>query len=275
MSDSPAALLEIAIEAARRGGVELVQRAGRFEARLKGAFDFVTDADEASQHAIEAVIRRSRPDDVFVGEEGEASERRPDEGELAWVADPLDGTMNFVHGFPCYAVSVGVTRGDRLQAGAIYDPNRDELFAASLRGGAFLEHAGTRRPMRVTASRSIDQAMLAMSLPANVAENSPDLLDFVRLAPRCQAVRRIGSAALNLAYLACGRIDGHWAREIKPWDVAAGVLLVTEAGGEVCASDGGAFDLWKADFVAASTPALHAELLAALTVAAPQSQPDA
>lgn len=270
-NDSPLELAALARSAARLGGEALRSWRGRFQTHSKGGSDFVTDADFASQQAVLEEIRRHRPSDLFVGEEGESARLRPGRDELAWIVDPLDGTTNYVHGFPCYGVSIGVARGSRLIAGAVYDPERDELFWAAEGEGAHLESPqGARespqgaRPISVSAVTELDQALVAMSLPANVTATSPDLLDFVRLAVRCQGVRRMGSAALNLAYVACGKLDANWAREIHPWDVAAGVLLVQEAGGAVSSAGGGPFDLWRADYVVASSSALHSELVAAI-----------
>lgn len=263
-NDSPLELATIARSAARLGGEVLRSWRGRFQTHCKGGSDFVTDADFASQQAVLEEIRRHRPSDLFVGEEGDSAKLRPGRDELAWIVDPLDGTTNYVHGFPCYGVSIGVARGSHLLAGAVYDPERDELFWASAGGGAHLESPQGAGPIGVSAVKQLDQALVAMSLPANVTATSPDLLDFVRLAVRCQGVRRLGSAALNLAYVACGKLDANWAREINPWDVAAGVLLVQEAGGAVSNAHGGPFDLWRADYVVGSTAGLHCELVAAI-----------
>ncbi|MEM1304271.1 MAG: inositol monophosphatase family protein [Planctomycetota bacterium] len=252
-------LAETAKRAALAGGAALMDWRGRFSAREKGPSDFVTDADLASQAAVEQVIRAEHPDHAFVGEEDAAFDR-PDDDQLCWVCDPLDGTTNYLHGFPCFAVSVGVTLGGELLAGAVFDPMSGEHFWAGRGRGAWLND----EPIRTSATQQLSDALVALSLPASVQPDSPDLVDLMTLIGRCQAIRRTGSAALNLAYVACGRLDVHWARQIKPWDVAAGVLLVREAGGVVSSASGGEFDLWRADFQAAATEPLHAEMAAVL-----------
>lgn len=253
-------------ESAKTGGVQLLEWRGKFEAKLKGPSDFVTDADLASQLAIETELRRRFPDHAFLGEETPVEEaRQADDNLICWVVDPLDGTTNYLHDMPLYAVSVAAVLDGQVLAGAIYDPNTDELFWAAKGQGAWLHQAGEARALRTSDAATLPDSLLAMSLPAAVHSDSPDLLDFLRIAPHCQAVRRIGSAALNLAYVAAGRLDGHWAREINAWDVAAGVLLVTEAGGIVTDDTGQPFDLWHPRFVACCTSGLHGELVSALS----------
>lgn len=247
-------MLEVAVEAAGAGARELVAWRGRFTAREKGHHDLVTDADLASEQAVRGVISRRFPDHGFLGEE--APDRRQLEREFCWVVDPLDGTTNYAHGFPCYGVSVAVAQRGRLLAGVVFDPERDECFTAAAGQGARLNG----EPIATTAAKDVGEALLAVSLPAQVVTGSVDLEAFLRLAPLCQGIRRTGSAALNLAYVACGRLDGHWAHEIHPWDSAAGVLLVREAGGVATASDGRPFQLAAGNYLAASTAELHAAL---------------
>ena len=227
-------LHEVACLAARVGGATLMHYRGRYETRKNGPADLVTAADHAAQHAIERLLAEQRPEDAFIGEES-PSDERPDEDRVCWIVDPLDGTTNYVHGLPAYATSVAAVRGRQLLAGAIYDPNRDELFAAGAGQGATLNAA----PIRVTDCVSPGEALVAVSLPATYRAESPDLDDLVWAVRTTQAVRRSGSAALNLAYVACGRLDAHWAYHIHPWDSAAGALLVREAGG-VLTGRGGA-----------------------------------
>ncbi|MGL4512572.1 MAG: inositol monophosphatase family protein [Lacipirellulaceae bacterium] len=253
-----AELAELAKLAARVGGATLLHWRGRFAFHEKGPADLVTDADLASQQAVRGVLLGARPDDVFVGEEDETTlPPAAHPGRVVWVVDPLDGTTNYVHGFPAFATSIAATIDGLAVAGAIFDPLRDELYWAVRGGGAWL---GTT-PLRVSDAKSLSEAVVAVSLPAHVARTSPDLADFVELSTRARGVRRTGSAALNLAYVAAGRLDAHGAQEIRPWDGAAGTLLVEEAGGVVTARRGGPYDLWKADYLTASTAELHAELL--------------
>ncbi len=252
--------LETCEAAARAGGEQLMAWRGRFQTREKGACDLVTDADLASQTAIQAVIAARYPDHAFIGEEQASGSYPTRSNQLAWVVDPLDGTTNYVHGYPNYAVSVAIARGLRVLAGVVYDPLRDECFAAAAGQGAWCNAAR----LKTSAANKLADSLVAVSLPARVQRDSPDLLDFVEVVQVCQAVRRSGSAALNLAQVACGALDAFWATHIHPWDVAAGVLLIREAGGVVTARDGGEFDLWNPHFVAAAGPQLHAELLSAL-----------
>jgi len=237
--------------AARAGAQELMSWRGRFSTREKSARDLVTDADLASQRAVEAVIREKFPDHGFLGEED------PDIDQLdrpyCWVVDPLDGTTNYVHDFPFFAVSVAVAREGKLLAGTILDPLREECFQAGLGQGSWLNSS------RISTSDTValQQSLLAVSFPPSPQFNDPDLQAFMQVAPHCQAVRRTGSAALNLAYVACGRLDAHWAHFIHPWDSAAGVLLVLEAGGVATASRGGEFELAKGNYSTASTRTLY------------------
>jgi myo-inositol-1(or 4)-monophosphatase len=255
MNLEPRQLLAICDEAAQAGARQLLHWKGRFTHREKAARDLVTDADLASEQAIRQVIAAHYPDHGVLGEEAPAADQldRP----YCWVVDPLDGTTNYVHGFPCYAVSIAVAHRGQLLAGVVYDPEREERFAAARGAGAHLNGK------KITASGAahVSDALLAVSFPAQVTPQSPDLRAFLRVAPLCQAVRRTGSAALNLAYVACGRLDAHWAHDIRPWDAAAGVLLVQEAGGIATASSGRPFELAAGNYLAAATAALHEELV--------------
>jgi myo-inositol-1(or 4)-monophosphatase len=250
----PSQLLAVAEQAARAGALELTSWRGRFTAREKASRDLVTEADLASEHAVRACLAAHFPDHGVLGEEAPALDQldRP----YCWVVDPLDGTTNYVHGFPCYGVSIAAAHRGRLLAAVVYDPERDECFAAAAGQGA------TLNGKRITASGvgRVADALLAVSFPAHITPQSPDIGAFLRIAPLCQAIRRTGSAALNLAYVACGRLDGHWAHEIHPWDAAAGVLLVTEAGGVATAAGGQPFNLAEGNYLAAATADLHAEL---------------
>ena len=250
-------LLKTCEAAARAGAQELLSWRGRFEAREKAPADLVTDADIASQAAVRAVIATKHPSHLFVGEENTTKFEALESDEYVWLVDPLDGTTNYVHGYPCYAVSVAVANHRELLAGVIYDPNKDECFAAERGRGATCNGVA----IRTSEVESAAAALVAVSLPARVQRDSPDLADFVDVVQVCQAVRRSGSAALNLAYVACGRLDGFWATHIHPWDVAAGVLLTREAGGVVSGRNGAEFDLWNPHFVSAANPRLHRDLL--------------
>jgi myo-inositol-1(or 4)-monophosphatase len=257
--------LEICEAAARAGGQELTSWRGRFKTREKGVSDLVTDADVASQAAIQRIIAARFPNDAFLGEEQTSKSARPQEDELIWIVDPLDGTTNYVHGYPNYAVSVAIARGSDVLAGVIYDPVRDQCFSAAKGQGA----SCNGEPLHASRTSNISEALVAVSLPARVRRDSPDLLDFIEATQVCRAVRRSGSAALNLAHVAAGALDAFWAAHIHPWDVAAGVLLICEAGGMVTGRNGKAFDLWNPHFVAAATQSLHREILNTLTSFSP------
>lgn len=263
-------LLRIAVLAAEAGGRELMAWRGKFKTREKSPADLVTDADLASQRAISEAIERhsagtSLADYGFLGEENPGAVRELLGQPVCWVVDPLDGTTNYVHDFPAYSVSVAATVEGEPAVGVIYDPLHGRMFAAATGGGAWLD--GER--LRVSDTGQLADSLVAISLPPQAGRDSPDVLDFVAAVPRCRAVRRIGSAALNLGYVAAGSLDAHWARAIHPWDVAAGVVLVREAGGLVSASTGGPFDLAAPHFVA-STPGIHAELLELLRASGAQ-----
>jgi myo-inositol-1(or 4)-monophosphatase len=247
-------LLATCASAARAGGEQLLAWRGRFSTESKGECDFVTDADLASQEAIRAVISQEFADHGFLGEES------PDmlqlERPYCWVADPLDGTTNYIHDFPFFSVSIAVARQGRPVAGAILDPLRDELFLAAAGCGATLNG----EPIFAGKTEQLSEALLAMSFPPKMELESPDMKSFLQVAPRCRAVRRTGSAALNLAYVACGRLDGNWAFNIHPWDSAAGVLLVQEAGGVATACLEEEYDLSRGNYLAAATLELQQSL---------------
>lgn len=248
-------LIDVCEKAARAGGAVLQDWVGRFSARLKGPRDFVSEADLASQETIAQIIAEYFPDHLFVGEEETAEKTRSARtpGKYHWIADPLDGTANYVRGVPHYAVSIGVERDGVLLAGVIFDPVLEECFTATAGGGAFLNG----KSIQTSGINNIEQALLAASFPPRVSPELPAVKEFVAFIQLCQGVRRGGSAALNLAYIAAGRFDGYWAADLHPWDAAAGVLLVQEAHGAVSSLTGGPFDPWNPKLIAASSPKLQ------------------
>jgi myo-inositol-1(or 4)-monophosphatase len=257
--------LAVCEAAARAGGHVLLDWIGRFEARQKGPRDLVTEADFASQREIQRIIAAAFPDHGFVGEEADAGADQRVTGSpghsgsgVRWIVDPLDGTTNYVHGFPAWCVSIALASGDDLLAATIFDPLRNECFTARAGGGAFLNG----RSIRVAGVTEATDALVALSFPPHVAPDAPAVADFLAVLPAVHSVRRTGSTALNLAWLACGRLHAFWARRIACWDAAAGFLLVREAGGCVCRfADGGpTVPLDEPAFVAGATP----ELLAAI-----------
>jgi len=247
-------------QAARKGGQVLLDWQGRINPREKAPKDLVSEADFASQQAIYEIIHGTFLDHDFLGEEGDPSGNAKRESEFRWIVDPLDGTVNYVHRLPAYSVSVALERRGELQVGVVYDPIADECFSAVRGEGAFLNGV----EISVSDCESLCTALVAASLSAGVSRDSEEISRFLDVLVECQALRRLGSAALNLAYVAAGRLDAYWATSVKVWDVAAGLLLVQEAGGLMSGVAGEPFDLSRPQFAAAATSTLHAELVATL-----------
>ncbi len=252
--------LALACDAARDAGRLLLEREGRIGYTEKGRRDLVTAADREAQRVIRERILDLFPDDAFLGEEDGEGASGGDpfaRSRHLWVVDPLDGTTNFVHSMPHYSISIACFDAGEPLIGIVYDPHRDELFAGVRGAGAYL---GERR-LCVTGCGELERALVAVSFAAHVDPSSEEVAEFLRLLAATQAVRRMGSAALNLAYLAAGRFDAYWARNGKIWDVAAGVLLVREAGGELSGVTGEPFQWQSPHCAGAATAALHRELL--------------
>lgn len=246
--------LAVAQRAARAAGSVLESWADKFTVSEKSPANLVTEADVAAQDAIFAILRAEYPDHRFLGEEG-----TPEVGgssPFRWVVDPLDGTTNYVHRFPYYAVSIGLEEAGEMVAGVIFDPNRDEMFSAVRGRGATLNS----RPIRPSKVSALSQAMLVASLPVAVRKDDPAIARFLQVLSVAQGVQRTGSAALNLAYTAAGRIDGFWSSSLKPWDVAAGVLIVAEAGGRVSTMSGGKLSIEVPDLLTTNGSPIHEEL---------------
>ncbi len=246
--------LEVAEEAAREAGAILESWTEKFTVTEKGRSDLVTEADFAAQTAIHELLHKRFPDHNFLGEEG--LNETNSESPFRWVIDPLDGTSNYVHRFPYYAVSIGLERAGEMVAGVIFDPNRDEMFVASEGCGATLNG----KTMRPTETNQLDQALAVASLPVAVGTDHPAVERFLRVLTRAQHLQRTGSAALNLAYVAAGRIDAFWSVSLKPWDMAAGAVLVAEAGGWISNSSGGPLEIAVPDLLATNGTAVHEEL---------------
>ena len=228
----------------------------------KGDVDLVTEADRASEKLITERLGAAFPGYGVYGEEGA---RQRIESDYRWYVDPLDGTTNFAHGFPVFCVSLGLehrpaglqaTEDGELIAGVVYDPTRDELFVAEKGQGSWLDG----RRVHVSATRTMAEALLATGFPSRKRHASPNIHFYQEFTMRSHGVRRAGSAALDLAYTACGRMDGFWEFHLNPWDTAAGALLVTEAGGKITRFDGGAFRL-NSDEVLATNGLLHEQML--------------
>ncbi len=247
-------LLEAAKEAAWCGGEILLEKLGTAVVREKGFADFVTEADVACQEAVVGRLSAQFPTHRFLCEEG-ALAARPPSASYVWILDPLDGTTNYVHQIPFFSVSLALEIDGTLAVGVILDPSLGELFWATAGGGAFLNGG----PIRASQCQALPDALVSIGLPARVSRKSVDIAVMTASAEHCQSVRRTGSAALNLAYLAAGRHDLAWAFTTKPWDVAAGALLVREAGGVIAAPDGSPLNLRdeRVPYVAAASPQLQ------------------
>jgi myo-inositol-1(or 4)-monophosphatase len=217
--------LEVCEHAARAGGALLLDWQNRFTVREKGRCDLVTEADVASQEAVQRILLGAFPKHGFLAEEN-VSIPSQDHG-LRWIVDPLDGTTNYVHHMPDYAVSIALEQHGRILAGCVFNPATDECFTAARGEGASLN--GSR--IQVSAVDDISQALLGASFPASLTRTSIEIDQFADMLVTAQSLRRLGSAAMNLCFVACGRMEGYWATSIKPWDIAAGILLVEEAGG--------------------------------------------
>lgn len=255
-------MLNFAIGVARDAGGLLLDRLGRaLQVSNKGAIDLVTEADLASENLIIERIRSHYPRHAILAEESGDSETSSSnsDAEWKWIIDPLDGTTNYAHGYPCFCVSIGIERRGKLEIGVVYDPMRNEMFAAERGQGATLNE----RPMRVSAVEELERAMLCTGFPYDVRERPDFARDFSNFTMQAQAVRRDGSAALDLAYVACGRFDGFWEDGLNPWDIAAGVVLIEEAGGTVSDFQGRALDIYSPR-VLASNGLVHQSMMAVI-----------
>jgi myo-inositol-1(or 4)-monophosphatase len=247
--------LLLAAEAA--GRVLMEKYASGVTVSYKGDIDLVTEADHAAERAVVALVRERHPDHDILAEEGDYPSRGADQ---RWIVDPLDGTTNFAHGFPWFAVSIALEVRGAVVLGAVYNPHNRELFVAEKGAGATL--AG--RPLRVSTTDTLERALLATGFAYDHKVNpANNYLHFERFQKAAQAVRRAGVASLDLACVAAGRFDGFWELKLKPWDVAAGVLLVAEAGGRVSDYAGAPMPLDRGEILA-SNGRLHAAMQALL-----------
>ncbi len=225
-----AALLEAACRAALVGGSIIHKLYNTpHTIKMKGAINLVTEADVASESAIIASLNEDAPGIGIMAEESAGDNPQAPAGTV-WIIDPLDGTTNFAHGFPYFAVSIGLLKNGVPQVGVVYCPMQDELFAACRDTGAWLNG----KPIQVTETRFLVEALVATGFPYDIHKNLDAVLTQMRtVLPKVRDIRRAGAAAVDLAYVACGRLDGLWEMDLQPWDTAAGWLLVTEAGGMV------------------------------------------
>jgi myo-inositol-1(or 4)-monophosphatase len=245
--------LEIAIETAREAGAILLEEFARpVKISYKGEVDIVTQADKRSEQAVVARLHKYFPKHAVVAEEGGGAET---DSPFRWHVDPLDGTTNFAHGYPCFAVSIGLEEAGELIAGVIYQPVSGELFSAARGEGAYLN----QQPIRVSPIETLSTSLLGTGFPAVKRAQNPNIRYYWDFTMRSHGVRRDGSAALDLAAVACGRFDGFWEFGLHSWDTAAGVLLVREAGGMVTNFDGSPYRLGDQQLLASNSQ-IHAEM---------------
>jgi myo-inositol-1(or 4)-monophosphatase len=240
-------LLNFAIDMAREAGKLLMQHLGAAKVSHKGDIELVTEADLASEKLIIEKIRSYHPQHGILAEEsGEAVLVGGKRSEWKWIIDPLDGTTNYAHGYPFFCVSIALEHAGVLEVGVVYDPVRDEMFAAERGNGATLND----RKIRVSPIDELNKALVCTGFPYNVRERPDFTRDFANFTMAAQAVRRDGSAAIDLAYVACGRFDGFWEDGLSPWDIAAGALLIEEARGKTSNFDNGPLSIYNPKVVA-------------------------
>src|SRR5579859_1944806 len=252
-------LLNIAVRAARKAGsiINRAALAGGLNVRSKRAKDYVTEVDQAAEQAIIDIVKKAYPEHGFLAEESGASEQ---DAEYVWIIDPIDGTTNFIHGFPQYCTSIGIRHRGSMAHAVIYDPVGNELFTASKGRGAFLND----RRIRVTKCLKLEGALVGTGFPfKELGRADLYLAQLKAMMEKTAGVRRAGAAALDLAYVACGRLDAFWELGLSPWDMAAGALLVQEAGGLV-ADPAGEQDFLATGDVCAATPKMFTQFLQAL-----------
>lgn len=259
MSASPSPFLSVALDAARGAGRLLREELGgaRRISHKRSVIDLVTEMDQRAERFIVERLLGAFPDHAVLAEESGATDGR---SEYRWLIDPLDGTTNYAHGLPIFAVSVALEHSGVVELGVAYDPTRDECFVAQRGHGATLNG----ETLRVSSVDSLDQALLVTGFPYDIrTTGETNLPEYAALSVRALAVRRFGSAVLDLCYVACGRLDGYWEQSLGPWDMAAGGLIVQEAGGRVTNVHGGP---WRVEGpgVLASNGLVHAAILSGL-----------
>ncbi len=252
------ALLNVMVKAARRAGRSLKRDLGEVEnlqVSLKGPANFVTLADKRAEETLYEELTKARPGYGFIGEEG--GTREGTDKANVWIVDPLDGTTNFLHGIPHFAVSIGLQRDGELVAGLVYNPANDDLFLAEKGKGAYLND----QRIRVAARKKLNEAVIACGLP-HIGRGDFDVsgAELNAIQPQVAGLRRFGAAALDLAWVACGRFDGFWERNLSSWDMAAGIVLVREAGGFVSDIEGGS-KIFETRDIIAGNDYIHRELV--------------
>lgn len=265
-------VFDVAKEAALAGGALLKARLGKIKSvDYKSAYNLVTDVDKASEDLIIATIKATFPQDSFLAEEGgithgntgKTAGQNQSTPSRRWIIDPLDGTTNYSHSYPFFCVSIAAEEDGIVTHGVIFNPMSGELFRAIKGQGAFLND----EPIHVSSCTSLDNGLLATGFPPDTVNNIYNNMDsFKHVTNICHGVRRDGSAALDLSFVACGRLDGFWERKLSAWDVAAGALIVEEAGGKVSNLEGGPLDMMSGHILASNTK-IHQEVVDALATA--------
>lgn len=250
---------KIAIDAALKAGGYIRRNIGKVEGiRYKGEINIVTDIDKKSEGIIVNTIRKAYPSHNFLAEEEKYTRRDLD---FTWIIDPLDGTTNFLHGFPFFCVSIALVHHHNITVGVVYDPTSQELFYAEQNKGAFLNN----NRIRVSKTRSIKKALVATGFAYNVKRvRNNNIGNFIKFMKASQAVRRAGSAALDLCYVACGRFDGFWELYLHPWDTAAGLLIVEEASGKITKFDGSKYSIYDKEILASNSK-IHSQMIKILS----------
>jgi len=252
------ALINVMVKAARRAGRSLKRDLGEIEnlqVSLKGPANFVTMADRRAEEMLYADLTKARPGYGFIGEEG--GSRAGDDKTHTWIVDPLDGTTNFLHGIPQFSISIGLQREGTMIAGVIYNPANDELYTAERGKGAFLND----QRLRVAGRRNLGDCVIACGLP-HIGRGDHDLsrMEMTEIQNRVAGLRRFGAASLDMAFVAAGRLDGYWERNLQPWDIAAGQIIAREAGGIVSGIEGDD-DPLKTGNLICGNEFIHAELV--------------
>jgi myo-inositol-1(or 4)-monophosphatase len=248
-----------AVDLARRSGVLLKEKFNqKHEIHYKGEINLVTEADKLSEDLIIETIKRNFPDHGILSEESPAITSA---GKLRWIIDPLDGTTNYYHGYPVFCVSIALENEGTIVLGVIYDPMREEMFVAVRGGGLYLNE----KKLRVSDVSDLSRSLLVTGFPYDIRESKDNNLNFFNaMAINVQAIRRAGAAALDLAYLAAGRFDGFWELKLKPWDTAAGCLMVEEAGGVISDIAGSKWHLQSPNLMA-SNALIHEQMIKVLS----------
>lgn len=228
----------------------------------KSSIDLVTEIDQQSEDFLTERILQKYPQHTIMGEENGILNGHT--ADLIWYIDPLDGTSNYVHGLPIFSVSIAFSRDGKIELGVVYDPILDECFSAERGGGAFLNG----QPIHTAPTEELLQAMLVTGFPYDVHQSRTNIAEFTNFVLRAQAIRRLGSAALDICYVANGRLDGYWEFKLKPWDIAAGILILEEAGGVVSQMDGTGLRLTPSLNLVAANPVLHSKMVEVLEMSA-------